>query len=368
MSLSVGVVGCGAFGSRFIGLVQAHPLVGRVALCDLDADKLAARAEEFGISECYLSLDEVLATDVDAVMIFTQPWLHAPQAIQAMEAGKHAYTAVPVIMLPDGDEILEWCDRLIEAAERTGQYYMMGETTCYRHEAIFCRQKAAEKAFGHFAYSEGHYFHDMSHGLYDVARWRWGDQFDDSKRGSIPMHYPTHSTGGIIDITGAHMTHVSCMGYAMPGDEWFVRGTYWDNIYADQVALFRMSDGHTARVAELRRVGTPGIDSFNLYGTEGAFERSFAGAVWMTKDGGCEEVDLSKVEAPLPDELRGDSGHGGSHAYLVHEFISACVEGRQPRVNAWQAVRFMAPGVIAHKSSLRDGELLEIPDWGDAPD
>lgn len=368
MALSVGIVGCGAFGRHFIPPVRDHPEVSRLALADLDAGKLAECSRHYGIEECYGSLKEILHTDLDAVMIFTQPWLHAPQAIEAMEAGKHAYTAVPVIMLPDGDEILQWCDRLVETAERTGQYYMMGETTCYRPEAIFCRRKAATGEFGHFVYAEGHYFHDMSHGLYEVARWRWGDRFDDSRRGGIPMHYPTHSTGGIIDITGAHMTHVSAIGYQMPGEDWFLPGTFWDNTQADQVGLFRLSNGSMARIAEMRRMGTPGIDTFRLYGTEGAFERNFNGATWLTLQGQ-ESVDLSSVEEPLPEALAADKGgHGGSHAYLVHEFITACVQQRQPRVNAWQAVRFMAPGVIAHKSALRDGELLEIPDWGDPPE
>ena len=60
-------------------------------------------------------------------------------------------------------------------------------------------------------------------------------------------------------------------------------------------------------------------------------------------------------------------GHGGSHAFLVHEFVEAVAGNRQPAINAWQAVRCMAPGVIAHKSALKEGELLDVPDWGDAP-
>ncbi len=367
MSLSVGIVGCGAFGRHFIEPVRDHPQVGRIALCDLDEQKLAECSKQFGVEECYPSLDEILHTDIEAVMIFTQPWLHAPQAIQAMEAGKHAYTAVPVISLPSGDEMLDWCDRLIEAAEGTGQIYMMGETTVYRPETIFCRRKAAAGEFGHYVYAEGHYLHDMSHNLYNVAKWRWGESWDDSKRGGIPMHYPTHSTGGIIDVTGAHMTHVSAVGYTMPDEDWFLPDTQAGNTMGDMVGLYRMSDGSMARIAEMRRIGTPCLETFRLYGTEGAFERNFSGAVWLTRDGQ-EPVDLSRVEEPLPEKLAAaKGGHGGSHSYLVHEFVMSCVEERPPRVNAWQAVRFLAPGVMAYRSIQRDGEMLEVPDWGDAP-
>jgi hypothetical protein len=60
-------------------------------------------------------------------------------------------------------------------------------------------------------------------------------------------------------------------------------------------------------------------------------------------------------------------GHGGSHAYLVHEFVDAVANDRMPAINAWEAARYMAAGVMAHKSALRDGEILAVPDWGDAP-
>jgi len=51
----------------------------------------------------------------------------------------------------------------------------------------------------------------------------------------------------------------------------------------------------------------------------------------------------------------------------VHEFVTAVAENRQPVINAWEAARYMAMGAMAHKSALRDGEWLEVPDWGDAP-
>lgn len=49
----------------------------------------------FGISRAFASLEELCESDVDAVVIFTQRWLHGPQALQARKAGKHAYSAVP---------------------------------------------------------------------------------------------------------------------------------------------------------------------------------------------------------------------------------------------------------------------------------
>ena len=68
-----------------------------------------------------------------------------------------------------------------------------------------------------------------------------------------------------------------------------------------------------------------------------------------------------------PDDDFQPKGHGDSHPYLVHEFCDSMANDRQPAINVWEAVRYMAAGVMAHKSALADGEVLDVPDWGDAP-
>jgi predicted dehydrogenase len=367
MSISVGIVGVGQFGRHFIRLFRDHPDVHRIALCDLNAERLAQAAREFGITETYSSLDEICRSNLDALAIITQHWLHAEQAIQAMESGKHVYSAVPPAYAREPEQTLELCDRLVETVRRTGQIYMLGETTFFRPETIFCRQKAREGAFGHFVYAEGEYFHDISHGLFEVLRNRWGDQFGRDKTGDPPMYYPTHSTSGVISVMGAHMTEVSAQGYIYPNDEWHRLDTIWGNPFCNEVALFRMSNSATARICEFRRVGHIGREGFRIYGTEASFENDVSGAKWVTKSG-WEPIDLSVVGEPLPEPLEADKGgHGGSHAYLVHEFVDACNRGRLPRIHVWEAVRYLAPGVVAHMSALRDGEPLKIPDWGDPP-
>ena len=70
---------------------------------------------------------------------------------------------------------------------------------------------------------------------------------------------------------------------------------------------------------------------------------------------------------------RFNTGFGDGYFSLIAghveqpEFVRACAEERQPLINVWEAVRYMAPGIVAHQSALRDGEVLPVPDWGDAP-
>jgi hypothetical protein len=54
-------------------------------------------------------------------------------------------------------------------------------------------------------------------------------------------------------------------------------------------------------------------------------------------------------------------GHGGSHGPLMHEFISAILQDREPLVNIDEALAMTIPGIVAHQSALKDGERLKIP-------
>jgi predicted dehydrogenase len=397
MGIRVGMVGVGAFAQSFIPLFKAHPWVDEVILCDLDAEKLRRNAEKHGIERTCPSLDALCRTEVDAVVIITQHWLHAPQAIRALRAGKHVYSAVPT-----GVTVEEIVD-LVRTVEETGKIYMLGETSYYYPEVIYCRQQYARGAFGHVVYGEAEYYHDWDHGLYDVAKWRGGERWL-WYAGTPPMYYPTHSISAIVSVTGAHMTHVSCQGFVDRADDGIYRPevNMWGNVFSNQSALFKMSDGSICRINEFRRVGHPGTVRLSLWGTEGSFEHNAAGAVWLTKkqeemvrlddllactgvpaQTGPTAEGMDRVTAAdgthlgvsrlhpverLPKEFIGlPNGHCGSHQFLVDDFVRACVEGRTPPNNVWQAARYCIPGLIAHESAKRGGALLEIPDLGDGP-
>ncbi len=407
MGISVGLVGLGQFGRHFADLFRSHPQVDRVALCDREPERMHAIAArpgwnvKFNPRDMYEDMDELLKSDVDAVVIITQPWLHAPQCVRAMEAGKHVYSAVPVIWLPDGDEILDWCGRLIETCRRTGRYYMLGETTYYRPETMFCRGKAEEKAFGEFVYAEGEYFHDVDAAtnlrrVYDsrvrsASGREWLKQKEYYKvRGfkDGPMHYPTHSTCGPVSVMKARALKVTAYGYANRSDDPY----FADDAFSNEVALFKMSNGATVRICEFRELaGALGLEAetFRVVGTRGTFTERTWKENYRTSTSPARPLETTvltedKMRDPLPPEVAlafhqinypsatdaadfHPKGHGGSHPYLVHEFVSAIAEERQPAINVWEAVRYMVMGVMAHKSALCEGEALAVPDFGDPP-
>ncbi len=416
MGISVGLVGLGRFGKAFAPLFKSHPLVDRIALCDREPERIKQIADDpfyrdkFNSRDAYASMEELCASDLDALVIITQPWLHAPQCAQAMESGKHVYSAVPITSVPDGDEILEWCDKLTALCRRTGMRYMLGETTYYHAQAMFCRRKAAAGAFGDFVYAEGEYCHDVdarcnlrqvsaSRGASAAGR-EWQDlsrQYRERGVKGGPMHYPTHSTSGPVCVMQAHAVKVTAYGYRNRNHDPF----FAKDAFSNEVALFKMSNGAAVRIAEMRE--SPGLlgqepETFRIKGTLGTFSEN---RWYEIQRPAMDRIDLEhlpraasvvlkaeEMRDPLPPEVQAafkramhqqsneadlqnmdfvPQGHGGSHPYLVHEFVEAVAHGRQPAINIWEAARYMAMGVMAHKSALQDGTTLDVPDWGDAP-
>jgi predicted dehydrogenase len=395
MGFKIGIVGTGSFARGFVPLFKNHPFTDEVVLADLIKERVEKMAEDFQIKRYVYSLDEMLKTNVDAVAIFTQRHLHGEQVKRALQAGKHVYCAVP--MAQTQDEVFE----ILELVRRTGLIYMTGETSYYYPSAVFCRDRFKAGAFGHFVYGEARYFHDMSHGFYDAFRRSGGA---DWKRvaGIPPMHYPTHSISLVLSVTGAKALKVSCLGYIDRHMDGIFRkgGNLWDNPFSNETALFRTSDGGMMRINEFRRIGWSGKvgEDVSLFGTLGSFEENALTSVWTTLDrNDIEDVtplltcrhdpspavqgehstiardfhsSVAKVHHTyrLPDSFKGlPNGHYGSHQFLVDDFMKALATNQLPPNHAWRAAEYILPGLVAHQSALRDGELMSIPDVGEVP-
>ena len=61
-----------------------------------------------------------------------------------------------------------------------------------------------------------------------------------------------------------------------------------------------------------------------------------------------------------PEIVHGSTGHYGSHLFLVDDFVRSCTSGALPPNHVWAAARYNLPGIIAHESALREGELSKL--------
>ncbi|MBR5838059.1 MAG: Gfo/Idh/MocA family oxidoreductase [Victivallales bacterium] len=396
--LNIAFIGCGDFAKNFVPLFKLHPLVEKVYVCDLIAERAEEYSKKFSV-EIVASFEEVLKRrDIDAVAIFAQRHLHGPLVLQALSAGKHVYSAVPM-----ASEV-EQCQQIVAKVAETGLTYMMGETCYYYPSSMLCRYKFQEGFFGKFVYGEAQYHHDISH---FPANFR----ADKRSAGVPPFFYPTHSTAMLLAAADSYCTRVVAFGYEdTEGDGIFEKGVnQWDNVFSNSYSLMKLANGGTARINECRRIGYKAPSSYvsSFYGTKGSYQFSNAQHI-LTKltEKGVDLQDISDDVNPiemtrhkdevdfkqkvanhtwqwnmfspvqkteydrLPESFKKNgsvNGHMASHQLLVDDFCTAVFFGSMPPVNAWRAARWTIPGLLAHQSALKNGEAMDVPDCGEAP-
>jgi len=361
----IGIVG-GRFGATFY--FHEHPNCIVQAVSDLRPERAAALARVYKCSKSYESLDALLRDkDIDAVFLATPAPDHLRHVSLVLNAGKHVLSAVPAVV-----GSIEDCHKLEEVVRRSGRNYMMAETSYYHPMVISARKFHAAGAFGRIVSAEAEYHHP---GLEELAfengqrTWRYG---------FAPMHYPTHCTSILLGVTRERLTQVSCIGWG--DDHPSLKDNVYKNPFWGETALFNSNLGTAFRVQVYWRGAIKGTERGQLIGTKMSLfdpHPNGLGSIQVTettlaeKDAGGfprYRNDVAKFEQPvwwktdmLPEPLRHNSGHEGSHTFLTHEFIQSIVEKRKPAVDVYEALAYTAPGIVAHESALRKGETLKIP-------
>lgn len=337
----VGLVGYGycKFSTAF-GF-QDHPNVQVVAVSDLIPDRRDGLKKAARCDKSYDSLEELVKDpSIEAVFVATDAPSHARHCIDCLNHGKHVMVAVPAVW-----GSLEDADKLIEAVRKSGLKYMMAETSCYRADCHAMRTAYQAGAFGRLVYSEGEYHHYHDKPIPSYKDWRVA---------LPPLWYATHATAYYVGVTGKRLTTVSCLGVKGPFAEYQPGANAYNNTFIDEIALYGTSEGGTSRM----------VRSGSIFGLVSETGRVFGQKGWMDGVAYKGQVkSLPKLDRPpLPPGVPA-GGHGGSHGYLSHEFISAILEDRRPLVDVYEALAMTVPGILAHTSALKDGETLKIPTY-----
>jgi len=338
--IRVGLVGYGVcrFAAEFS--FQHHPNVEIVAVSDLFPDRCAELARVVRCEKTYSSLEELVKDDrIEAVFVATDAPSHARHCIEVLAHGKHVASAVPAVF-----GSIEDADRLFEAVRKSGLNYMMFETSFFHEDLFAMRQIFDAGGLGQLVYSEGEYFHYMEDPIPSYKEWRVG---------LPPQWYPTHSNAYYVGVTGGSFTGVSCL--AMPSRIPHLQpaNNRYKNAFGTEVALFTTSEGGTSRMAV--SWDTPGHEGEmgRIRGQKGSFHGKYEGLE--------KNLPVTK-RPPLPPQVQ-PGGHGGSHGYLMSEFVAAILENRKPIVDIAKALNMNVAGIVAHQSALKNGELMKIPQY-----
>ncbi len=364
----IGIVG-GRFGLGF--QFHEHPDCTVTGVAELRPERRERLSKVYGCDAKYDSLEVMLkeAKDMDAVGIFTEAPNHVKHSVAALKAGKHVLCAVPAAMN------LEECQELIDTVKETGLTFMMAETSYWQQSTISARKFFEEDQFGNLIYCESAYQHDGLDSLFwenGKKTWRYGFP---------PMLYPTHCTAHLIGVTGQRLTEVVCQGWG--DDSPILKDNVYNNPFWNGSAMYKTESGIAFNMRVWWKGAHKGGETAEWIGDKMSFyghQPNGQGPVIIRKgeqiekdDGGFERTlpEFEEYKQPdwfmtemLPKPLRHNSGHHGSHTFITHEFIDSVSKARKPAVDVYEAVAYTAPGIVAHQSALKDGELLKIHDFG----
>jgi predicted dehydrogenase len=339
--IRVGIVGNGTcqFGPSF-GF-QDHPNVTVAAVSDLFPDRCAEMAKACRCEKTYPSLEELVKDDsIEAVYVATDAPSHVKHCIDVLKHGKHVACAVPAVF-----GSVEQAHELLDCVKSSGKKYMMFETSAFHDDCYAMRQIYQAGGFGKLTYTEGEYYHYGEKPTPSFRNWRLG---------LPPLWYPTHATAYYVCVAGGSLVEVSSMGMPSLQQRFQPENNVYKNCFGSEIGLMRTSEGGMARIAMCWDAPGPGGEIGRVRGQRG----SMSG---MTYEG--LEKNLPDLEKPALPPSVAPGHHGGSSGYLMNEFVLAILEDRKPLVDVVTALNLTVPGIVAHQSAVKGGELLKIPQF-----
>ena len=167
------LVGCGRISANHFDALEKHTERAElVGVCDVDADALGRAVERTG-AKGYKSLDALLAgTDADIVILSTPSGIHADQAIQVAQAGRHVMTEKPMAT--------RWQDgkRMVHACDVAGVHLFVVKQNRRNATLQLVRRAIEKRRFGRIYMVNINVFWSRPQSYYESAPWRGTWEFD----------------------------------------------------------------------------------------------------------------------------------------------------------------------------------------------
>ena len=135
-TINVALAGAGAFGIKHLDGIKNIPDVEVVSLVGREWDKTREVAARYGIGHVTTELADSLALkELDAVILCTPTQMHAAQALQCLQAGKHVQVEIPLAdSFKDAQEVMR-------RQQETGKVAMCGHTRRFNPSHQYVHKK-----------------------------------------------------------------------------------------------------------------------------------------------------------------------------------------------------------------------------------
>jgi len=305
-----------------------------VAVVNHKAESMATFSKEFGIPRQYETMEALLKDgNVDALIVATPNYLHAPQTIAALNAGVHVMVEKPMSM--NAPEAEQMC----EAAEKSGALLMVAH--CWRFDTDVLWLKGQSSKLGKIIRTKGIGVHT-----------HWG-----------PSGWFTQKDfagGGALADMGIHALDTGrfLLGDPKPVAVYAKIGTFYKDFDVDDTGVIIVEWDNGATSYFESGWWQPHADgpeaATQLYGTQGF------GQLFPTK------LELPNIQEQKVDVI--DSGfefprheHCPQSLYDTQlKYFLECIEKREtPNPGGLEGLMNMKVVDAAYKSS-RTGKVVEI--------
>jgi len=383
----VGVVGTGGRGTGLLNLMLGMKGLAFPALCDINADRLAA-AQELAVKAGYpkpegyskdeLAFRDMMARDdLDAVIIAT-PWhWHTPMAVHAMKCGKYAGVEVPCAMS------FEECWQLVDTHEATGVPCMMLENWSFRRDNLAVLNMIRQGLLGEMVHCHCAHSHDC------VDYWFWNT--DGTPRWPAEYlikynrdQYPTHSLGPVLswmDINcGDNFATITSTATSSRGiNAMFARKFGPDDPRAKAeykqgdivTSVVRTHGGKTIVVNYDMQLPRPYDNRWMIQGTLGLYDEARSCVYILDKSPKQHEWEpfapyQEKYEHPWWKEIQSagnEASHGGTDYLELVKFLDAVRNKTQTPIDVYDSVVMTSVIPLSEKSIAQGSAPIECPDF-----
>jgi len=382
-----GFIGVGGRGTYLLRLILQLPEVKVTAICDINEGNLKRAIKMVGEKDGtqlpgyskgpfdYRRLLE--RNDVDAVVIATPVPLHAPMAVDAMRAGKHAFSEVAAATTLDD------CWALVETTEKTGRLYMMAENCCYMRPQMMILHMVQQGLFGDFTYAECGYVHDCRNLKFNAdgsLTWR-----GEMARDMIGNLYPTHSLGPVAHWLGINrgdrLVSLVAMTTRQAAFELYAAKRFGKDSPAAKIK-FAVGDSTTTLIRTAKGVVIdlrydtasarphPTTCYYGLQGTTASYD-SDGDKIWIegrSKEKTWEALSKYAEEYDHPMWKKYESkaqktAHGGGDFFPLREFLRAIRTGGPAPVDVYDAAAWSSIIPLSAESLRSKNKPIAIPDF-----
>ena len=385
-------IGVGGRGSGHCNDFSKIPGTQVVGICDLYqdlAEKSAKSIKErghnpklyWGDPNAYKKM--LQETKPDMVVISTNWGNHAPQCIEAMKAGAHAFSEVPIALT-----IKEMWD-IVNTSEATQKHCMMLENVNYGETELLFLNMVRQGLLGELLHGEAAYIHELRGQMKQVERgtgsWRTPQYAHSS--GNL---YPTHGLGPVaqyMNLARGEDNFARLVSFSSPakGRALYAKANFpadhkWNKLDFKggdiSTSIIKTVLGRTIMVQWDETSPRPYTRHNLIQGTKGTLagfpdRLAIEGVGNYHKWAEGEEFKKATAEYahPLLKRLKetvakaGLSGHGGMDGIMRWRIIECLQQGLPLDQNVYESCFWSAVGPLSAQSVAQDGMPQKFPDF-----